>query len=197
MPPRKGAKNPLPRLQKLAWFIFAAEDGAQMWFGKAPGRRPAGLAFTASAVVLCLGFSTLTYAGSLNQNLSIAQTLPLGSEGTQSIVAGPAATRGAGKKAAGSPKSSSVAPPPTAEDTANTVNRMLAPRDADPSVPLPREDLAGSAFGASRSAGPTMYGRQEPGGAVLGFKIPIPADHGAFDGRTRSGSGLSPQEGAH
>jgi hypothetical protein len=57
------------------------------------------------------------------------------------------------------------------------VNKALNPGASDPDVPLPHPDLAKSSGSRSASsAKPQIYGRQEEGGGVFGFRMPIPAD---------------------
>jgi hypothetical protein len=69
------------------------------------------------------------------------------------------------------------------------VNKALNPGASDPDVPLPHPDLARSsaASGDLAAAGgkTRIYGRQEQGGGVLGFRVPIPADRGVSGGTTR------------
>lgn len=60
------------------------------------------------------------------------------------------------------------------------VNRALNPGAPAPGVPLPHPDLStsgGSQPGASD--GPQVFARQEEGGGVLGFRVPIPAERAA------------------
>jgi hypothetical protein len=72
------------------------------------------------------------------------------------------------------------APTPATErgpSSADLVNKALNPGASDPDVPLPHPDLANS--GADRPASaskPQIFGRQEQGGGVFGFRMPIPAD---------------------
>lgn len=57
------------------------------------------------------------------------------------------------------------------------VNRALNPGAPAPGVPLPHPDL--STPGGSQpeaSDGPQVFARQEDGGGVLGFRVPIPAE---------------------
>lgn len=69
---------------------------------------------------------------------------------------------------------------------AELVNRMLRPRPSDPDVPLPSPDLVGRTPAERPPSGPTIYGRGEDGGGVLGLRIPIPADRGVPGSNTRS-----------
>jgi hypothetical protein len=153
------------------------------------------LAVTGMAALAFLpGAANQTYAASLNQNLSLPQALPAGS-GTRShsqaaVVTPKTIPTGPGKPAVLA-KALSAAPPPSAVDTANTLNKLLAPGASNPDVPLPQENLAEAPPAYTPLDGPQIYGRREQGGGVLGLKIPIPVDHGAFDQHTRSGSGPS------
>ena len=80
-------------------------------------------------------------------------------------------------------KGKAPAPSPAAErgpSNVELVNRALNPGASDPDVPLPHPDLARSNGDSPGSSGkPQIYGRQEEGGGVLGFRIPIPADRSA------------------
>lgn len=82
------------------------------------------------------------------------------------------------------------APTPAADQGPSNierVNRALNPGPSDPDVPLPRADLAGQSSGRQDpSSGGPLYGRQEQGGGVLGFRMPIPADRSAPGAGTRS-----------
>jgi hypothetical protein len=79
------------------------------------------------------------------------------------------------------------APTPATErgpSNVDLVNKALKPGASDPDVPLPHPDLANS--GGDRPASPAksqIFGRQEDGGGVFGFRMPIPAD--------RNGAGRS------
>jgi hypothetical protein len=72
------------------------------------------------------------------------------------------------------------APTPATErglSNIDLVNKALNPGASDPDVPLPHPDLAKTNGDTSASAGgPQVYGRQEQGGGVFGFRVPIPAD---------------------
>ena len=93
--------------------------------------------------------------------------------------------------AAGLAQSRVKAPAPTpaverGPSNVDLVNKALKPGASDPDVPLPRPDLARSlAERPASSALPQVYGRQEEGGAVLGFRVPIPADRSASGGSAR------------
>jgi hypothetical protein len=147
---------------------------------------PSGAAALA-ALAIGGAAANLTYAASLNQDLNS----PKAASGAapafrhKQTVVGP--TKAGRAPHAVTERALSAGPQPSAADTARTVNRLLAPRSSDPKVPLPQENLAQEPAGYTPLDGPRIYGRGEQGGAVLGFKIPIPADHGAFDSPTRSG----------
>ena len=69
------------------------------------------------------------------------------------------------------------------------VNKALNPGASNPDVPLPHPDLANSIGEQSASSGrPQVYGRQEQGGGILGFRMPIPADRSGSSGAARSSS---------
>jgi hypothetical protein len=77
-------------------------------------------------------------------------------------------------------KTKAPAPTPATErgpSSIDLVNKALNPGASDPDVPLPHPDLANS--GGDRPASPAksqIFGRQEDGGGVFGFRMPIPAD---------------------
>ena len=78
------------------------------------------------------------------------------------------------------------------------VNKALNPGASDPNVPLPRAGLPDAAGGEppTPGSGPQIYGRGEEGGAVLGLRMPIPADRNASGATTRySGGEASPASG--
>jgi len=72
---------------------------------------------------------------------------------------------------------------------ADFVNRKLNPGPSDPNVPLPRAGLTEEAAEAEALKGTQLYGRTSDGGAVFGFKVPIPADQNGSSSNTRSGVG--------
>lgn len=95
------------------------------------------------------------------------------------------ATKNAGKTKAPAPT------PATEQGPSNVdlVNKALNPGASDPDVPLPHPDLAKPSGDPSDSTGKaTIYGRQEQGGGVFGFRMPIPADRSGSGGTTRYGS---------
>ena len=75
------------------------------------------------------------------------------------------------------------------------VNKSINPGASDPNVPLPRADLpdvAGNEPPASNS--PRIFGRGEDGGAVLGLRVPIPADRNGTGAIARYGAGQANPE---
>jgi hypothetical protein len=84
------------------------------------------------------------------------------------------------------------APTPATErgpSNVDLVNKALNPGASDPDVPLPHPDLANSNGGQPAASSRTqIFGRQEQGGGVLGFRMAIPADRGATGGTTRYSS---------
>jgi len=72
---------------------------------------------------------------------------------------------------------------------ADFVNGKLNPGPSDPNVPLPRAGLTEEAAGSDAPKGTQLYGRPSDGGAVFGFKVPIPADQNGSSSNTRSGVG--------
>jgi hypothetical protein len=79
------------------------------------------------------------------------------------------------------------------------VNRAINPGASDPNVPLPRADLSDASGNpaSQTSSAPRIYGRQEDGGgAVLGLRVPIPADRNASEATARYGTRqVSPEPG--
>ena len=94
-------------------------------------------------------------------------------------------------KAAPAPAAISEPTPNAAE----VVGRLLAPGASNPDVPLPHPDLAEKSEAPAPLTGPTLYGRQEPGGGVLGFRLPIPAERGGSPANTRYSSGSPSSDG--
>jgi hypothetical protein len=80
-------------------------------------------------------------------------------------------------------KTKAPAPTPATErgpSNVELVNKALNPGASNPDVPLPHPGLANSrADQPASSAGPQIFGRQEEGGGVFGFRMPIPADRSA------------------
>jgi hypothetical protein len=89
-------------------------------------------------------------------------------------------------------KTKAPAPTPATErgpSNVDLVNKALNPGASDPDVPLPHPNLARSNEDQSGSSGKSqIYGRQEQGGGVFGFRMPIPADRNASGGATRYSS---------
>src|ERR1700754_2855614 len=77
-------------------------------------------------------------------------------------------------------KTKAPAPTPATErgpSNVDLINKALKPGASDPDVPLPHPDLANSRDDRPASpAKPQVFGRQEEGGGVFGFRMPIPAD---------------------
>jgi hypothetical protein len=62
----------------------------------------------------------------------------------------------------------------TAPSGAELVTRLLANGPSDPDVPLPQPNLSARRPAPTAPTGPSLYGRQEDQGAVVGLKFPIP-----------------------
>jgi hypothetical protein len=93
-------------------------------------------------------------------------------------------------------------PTPIVERTPSNVeivNKALNPGASDPNVPLPRAglpDAAAASEPSTAAGGPQIFGRGEDGGAVLGLRMPIPADRNVSGSTTRySGDGASSASG--
>jgi hypothetical protein len=56
------------------------------------------------------------------------------------------------------------------------INKQLNPGPSDPNVPLPQAGLGQRPVEDAAVQVPTLYGRKEENGALLGFRVPIPAD---------------------
>jgi hypothetical protein len=65
---------------------------------------------------------------------------------------------------------------------AELVGKLLAERAtaSDPDIPLPQRNLTAPEPAYVPLTGPRIYGRRDEGSLVVGLKIPIPADRGAF-----------------
>ncbi len=59
------------------------------------------------------------------------------------------------------------------------VGKMLENGPSDPDVPLPQPNLSSTRSAPAATTGPSLYGRQEDRGAVVGLKFPIPATRAA------------------
>jgi hypothetical protein len=171
------------------------------------GRRAASRIVAGVAALAGLSAGT-GYAADFNQSLnvwqaaerarqeSIAQAPPAVAPTSEMVLVPPAKPGTKPPKAL--PKGLNAPPPSEA------VSKLLAPSSADPSVPLPRADLArqnpsGDDPSDSPMAGPRVYGRPEQGnnggvGLVMGVKIPIPADRNAAVSHTISGGGPTGSE---
>ena len=91
-------------------------------------------------------------------------------------------------------KTKAPLPTPMVERTPSNVeivNKALNPGTSDPNVPLPRADLPDASGNEPSGAGgaPRIYGRGEDGGAVLGLRVPIPAERNASGVTARSSAG--------
>jgi hypothetical protein len=97
------------------------------------------------------------------------------------LLAGPAFAADA--KRAVQPSATPIASAPSgAELVGKLLNQQTGP--SDPDVPLPQPNLT-LREPARPLSSPSIYGRQEDGGAVVGLRIPIPADRGAFQSHAR------------
>lgn len=72
-----------------------------------------------------------------------------------------------------------------AASAAEIVGKLLAPGASDPDVPLPHPDLSGTAEGDQPLRSPKVFGRGEPGGGVLGVRVPFPVDRSGSADTTR------------
>jgi hypothetical protein len=96
-------------------------------------------------------------------------------------------------------KTKAPLPTPMVERTPSNVeivNKSINPGASDPNVPLPRADLSDGAGPEPQtsSSAPRIYGRGEEGGAVLGLRVPIPADRNAAGATARYGAGQAGPE---
>lgn len=139
------------------------------------------------------------YAATLKQNLNADSAMVAQNDlpaATQGFVVAPTVHAATSAKPAGKAAAPSALPQPTAIDTANTVNKLLAPRPSDPNVPLPQGDLAQVPSENAQPSGTRFYGRNESQdgvfGGVLGLKIPIPATGGVSGHTTTSGASSRP-----
>lgn len=80
----------------------------------------------------------------------------------------------------------SMTPTGKVSSGAELVGKLLAEQTgpSDPDVPLPQRGLTLREPVRPLSS-PSIYGRREEGGGVLGLRIPIPAERGAFQSNTR------------
>jgi hypothetical protein len=71
-----------------------------------------------------------------------------------------------------------VAPPQgvAQPSSVDVINKQLNPGPSDPNVPLPQAGLGQRAAEDPALQGSAFYGRKEENGALLGFRVPIPAD---------------------
>lgn len=143
-------------------------------------------------VVLPAGF---TCAEPFTRNLGNGPEAPAIVPGSASSVA-PARRSQPVQIAQGKAAQTPVGISEPAPNAAEIVGKLLAPRASNPDVPLPHPDLAEKSEAPAPLTGPTLYGRQEPGGGVLGFRLPIPAERGGSSGNTRYSSGSPSSDGA-
>ena len=148
----------------------------------------------AAALACCLAPTSFAYAASLKQDVNspFTESTQFTNPAAPQPIVPPAAAAAA--RNTGKAKAPPSLPKTTPADTAATVNKLLAPRQSDPNVPLPQENLAEIPSQDEALRGPRLYGHDESGngvvGAVLGLRIPIPADRGAS--ATPSTSGAKP-----
>jgi hypothetical protein len=197
MLPRNGAKIPPTRWEKRRRRAAARFAGVGMGLSRRRTRVAAGRTLAVATLAVCLTTTRSSYASSLNQNMRVSEAL-LEQSATanrpQDVVVPPTARRKPVGQPVGPPKALATSPQPSAANTADAVNKLLAPRPGDPTVSASQGNFAQAPAGDSSSTGPKIYGRGEPGGGVLGFKIPIPADRGAFDQPARSSGAGRVQE---
>lgn len=153
-------------------------------------KNAAGLA-AGAAVTLLAGY---TYAATFTLNLEARlKDVEAAGKGPLSLVAdtgsatapaAPARPTVARPKKAGN----AVVAPEHAETGAEIAGRLLAPQASDPDVPLPHPDLATKSEADRPLSGPTVFGRREPGGGVLGLRVPIPVDRSGSGGATKYGT---------
>lgn len=161
-------------------------------------RNAVGLA-AGAAVTLLAGY---TYAATFTLNLEARlKDVEAAGKGPLSLVADTdsAAVPGVpSRPAVARPKKAgnAVVAPEHAETGAEIVGRLLAPQASDPDVPLPHPDLATKSEAERPLAGPTVFGRREPGGGVLGLRVPIPVDRSGSGGATRYGTPSDKASGA-
>jgi len=99
----------------------------------------------------------------------------------------PVRTWPAGNTTAKTPQRSSLTPAEAQPTGAEIVGKLLSPGASDPDVPLPHPDLAERSDPAPGPlSGPTLFGRGESGGGVIGLRMPIPVDRGGAPATTRS-----------
>jgi hypothetical protein len=128
--------------------------------------------------------SGVTYAATLNQNLFYLEKLPVvvDLDGSLPVRTVALPQRQAQAKAKAPQPAATIAPAPSSADI---VNKLLSPGPSDPTVPLPRADLASETAQTASSKKPQLFGRGEDGGGVFGLRVPIPADRNASSSNTR------------
>jgi hypothetical protein len=201
MPPWNGSNGRLcPPAESPRQSGRKAKDASEMLFGRGIGRvtaRTAGATVLTAAVLFCaLATADSAYAASLKQDVNspVPQSATFINPAAPQPIVPPAAAPAA--RAAGKAKTPAPSPQVTPADTAAVVNKMLAPRQSDPNVPLPQENLAEAPVENAPLTGPRVYGRDESGngvmGAILGLRIPIPADRSASAASSTSSTKTSP-----
>jgi hypothetical protein len=134
----------------------------------------------------------LAYASTLNQSLRIAREAPQWLVADTASAAATVRTVRAVQIAEAKKPFPGIKSPEASATAAEIVGRMLAPGASNPDVPLPHPDLS-EKFSERTEVqgplkGPTLYGRGETGGGVLGFRLPIPVDRSAVRQTTTSSS---------
>lgn len=126
-------------------------------------------ALTVAALACALATGDSAYGASLKQDVNspvTELTQFTNPANPQPIVppkpAAPARTAGKAKPPASLPQT-------TPAETAATVNKLLAPRQSDPNVPLPQENLAEIPAENAPLSGPSLYGHNELGTGLWGL----------------------------
>ena len=192
--------NPQDELAKGALVMSFGRWMRQVEARRVPGTPARTARLGAMALACCLALGDFAYAASLNQDVNSPAPSPtqfINPAAPQPIVPPPKA-QAARPRSPGPAGPAKPASPPqtTPADTAAVVNKLLAPRQSDPNVPLPQENLAEGPVENAPLSGPRVYGRDESGngvmGAILGLRIPIPADRGASTAPSTSGVKAAP-----
>lgn len=147
-------------------------------------------ALAAMLMALPAGF---THAAPLNQNLGIGQEAAgFSAKAAPLLVVAPLVIPPSVGRPDLMAQAQKKGPPPAiaspepAATGAEIVGKLLAPRASDPDVPLPLPDLGEKSQAEAPLTGPQLYGRGEPGGGILGLRVPIPVDRSGSSGNTRS-----------
>lgn len=137
--------------------------------------------------------ASLTYASTLNHGLQIAPERP------QPVVSaqGPDVRSGSPPRRVQTAEVKKQKPAPSlgpgeATTPAELAGRSLNPGASDPDVPMPHpglsEEFSDRTDVARPLSGPTLFGRGESGGGIVGWRLPIPAQRGSSGQATTSGS---------